>query len=101
MTAKNIDLTTLTLSELMQLQTEAAAIIAAEEATKQEVVIFCDEVRSLAIQRGIAMADLARAVLAAETGKKGNVEDRRRPRANYPQGGGTWTGARIKPRWVT
>jgi len=101
MTAKNIDLTTLTVKELMQLQQDAATIIAAEEATKLEVAVFCDEVRALAIQRGITMADLARAVLVAETGNNWKVQDRRTPKANYPQGDGTWTGGRFKPRWVT
>ncbi|MEI7536689.1 MAG: hypothetical protein WCJ76_05735 [Comamonadaceae bacterium] len=73
MTERKIDLTTLTMGELKRLHADAAAIIAAEEATKLKVAAFCDEVYALAKQRGVTMADLVRGLSIVETVKEGQV----------------------------
>ena len=101
MSTSKIDLSALTMAELKQLQAEAAAIIAGQEATKLEVAAFCDEVYALAIQQGITIVDLAHALLVAETVKKARVQPRRPVTSEKPQGDGTLTGLRFKPRWVS
>lgn len=86
MTANKIDLSTLTMEELKRLHADAAAIIAAEAATKLKVAAFCDEVYALAKQRGVTMADLVRGLSIVETVKEGKLARRAPVAAKHRKG---------------
>lgn len=103
MATNKIDLSTLTMAELRQLQTDAAAIIATEDATALKVSAFCDEVYALARQRGVTMEELVRGLSLAETVKTGKEKGGAgaSSTAKYRQGAKTWTGRGYRPRWVT
>lgn len=96
----------LLLPELRELVTQATALIAERE--KSEKVALAEEIKTLAIARGVAVADLLPLLGSAPGRSDGEpAEKASKARGTVPpkyrdpsEPSNTWTGRGRKPKWV-
>jgi len=90
-----MDITTLTLVELRELQQQIPSELRRREAQEKSNLI--KEVRALAKERGFTIEDL----LSKDEAKRADVGSKVRIKYRHPQDANlTWTGRGRKPKWV-
>lgn len=109
MTARKLNLATLTLAQLKQLQAEATELISAQERSGAAIAELVAQVRELAAARGVSIAQLAgalnrpaasaRAVQAARV-RAAQGATRAKPTVKYRKDGKSWTGRGFQPVWL-
>lgn len=90
-----MDITTLSLSQLKDLQQQIPAEIKRRE--KEEKVKVLDELKSLAVSRGFSLEQLLKSDAGESKIKGKTVKAKYRNPLNAEQ---TWTGRGRKPQWV-